>query len=149
MRMHAKILFAALIVTSSAVAQAPKPEEVIAYRQSLLKTVLWNFAPMGAMVKGAKPWDAAEFKRRSVAVAFAALQLDEAFPAGSDQGGVTDALPAIWENPDDFKAKLRDFQLAANALRIATVGGDQDTIKREFDHVRNTCKACHQDYRAD
>ncbi|HRG17088.1 MAG TPA: cytochrome c, partial [Pseudomonadota bacterium] len=115
----------------------------------LFKTIVWNFMPMGAMVKGSKPWDAAEFKRRSIAVAFAAVQLDEAFSAGSDKGAVTDALPAIWENPDDFAAKLKAFQKTSNALRMAAAAGDQDRIKAAFNDVRQSCGNCHETYRAE
>lgn len=141
----------ALIWASGASAEvpAPKPEEVIAYRQAVLKNVFWNFLPMGQMVKGSKPWDAAEFKRRALAVSFLALQLDEAFPAGSNKGAVTDALPAIWQDPDDFSAKRREFQRSSNALRIAANGGDVDTIKAAFATVRNACMSCHEKYRAD
>jgi cytochrome c556 len=138
-----------IALAASAQAPAPKPEQVIAYRQSLFKTIGWNFAPMGAMVKGSKPWDGAEFKRRSIAVAFAAVQLDEAFAAGSDRGAVTDALPAIWENPDDFAAKLKAFRQASNALRVAAAGSDQERIKAAFGEVRQTCGDCHETYRAE
>ncbi len=130
-------------------AQQAKPEDVIAYRQAVLKTVFWNFMSMGQMVKGSKPWDAAEFKRRSLAVSFMALQMDEGFPAGSDKGAVTDALPAIWENRADFDAKLREFQRTSNALRVAANGGDVETVKAAFGKVRNSCMACHEKYRAD
>jgi len=151
MRKLAATIFAAIIGVTSVSAQAPEPEDVIGYRQSLFKTVMWNFAPMGAMVRGVKPWDAVEFKRRSVAVAFAAVQLEEAFSSGSgtESGVVTDALSVIWADPADFKAKLRDFQRASNALRVAATLGDQDAVKRAFDDTRNACKGCHQKYRAD
>ncbi len=149
MRKLAAIIFAAVIGATSVSAQAPAPEDVIGYRQALFKNVVWNFAPMGAMIRGVKPWDTAEFKRRSVAVAFAAVQLNEAFASGSDAGAVTDALPAIWADPADFKAKLRDFQRASNALRVAAASGGQDAVKRAFDETRNACKGCHQKYRAD
>jgi cytochrome c556 len=140
------LLLAAL--PAAAEAPAPKPADVIAYRQSLFKNIAWNFLPMGAMVKGSKTWDAAEFKRRSIAVAFAAVQLDEAFSAGSDQGAVTDALPAIWAEPADFAAKLKDFQRSSNALRIAAASGDQAATKAAFAETRQTCMACHDGYRA-
>ena len=142
---------ALLLLVATATAQSPgaKPEQVIAYRQSLFKTIGWNFAPMGAMVKGSKPWDAAEFKRRSIAVAFAAVQLDEAFAAGSDQGAVTDALPAIWSDAEDFAAKLKAFQQSSNALRMAATRGDQDQIKAAFGEVRQSCGDCHDSYRAE
>ena len=144
-------LVALSLIAATAFAQdaGPKPEQVIGYRQSLFKTIGWNFAPMGAMVKGSKPWDAAEFKRRSIAVAFAAVQLEEAFAAGSDQGAVTDALPAIWKDPEDFAAKLDAFRQSSNALRVAAAAGDQDKIKAAFGEVRQSCGDCHESYRAE
>lgn len=144
-------LAALSLIAATATAQAPatKPEQVIGYRQSLFKTIAWNFMPMGAMVKGSKPWDATEFKRRSIAVAFAAVQLDEAFAAGSDKGAVTDALPAIWEQPEDFAGKLKAFQKASNALRMAAAGSDRDQIKAAFNDARQSCGNCHDTYRAE
>lgn len=151
MRHSLSMMLGLCLVAAAAGAQSPaaKPEDVIAYRQSLFKNIAWNFLPMGAMVKGSKPWDAAEFKRRSIAVAFAAVQLDEAFSAGSDQGAVTDALPAIWTQPEDFATKLKDFQRSSNALRVAALGSDQAAIKAAFGEVRQSCMGCHDDYRAD
>jgi cytochrome c556 len=64
------------------------------------------------------------------------------FPEGS-QGG--DALPAIWENPDDFASKVNDFESAAGALKAAMdSGGD---IGAAFQQVGQACKGCHDDYR--
>ena len=34
------------------------------------------------------------------------------------------ALPAIWENPEDFATKVADFQTAAQGLRDAIANGD-------------------------
>lgn len=142
-------LFTLVLIGFAAGAQAPapKPDDVIAYRQSLFKSIGWNFAPMAAMVKGSKPWDAAEFKRRAIAVAFAAVQLDEAFAAGSDTGAVTDALPSIWERPADFATQLEDFQRKSNALRVAAAGSDAERIRSAFLELRQTCSDCHQHYR--
>ncbi|HQW80735.1 MAG TPA: cytochrome c [Pseudomonadota bacterium] len=151
MRKTLSFLVALSLVGATAAAQAPapKPEQVIGYRQSLFKTVAWNFVPMGAMVKGSKPWDGVEFKRRSIAVAFAAVQLEEAFTAGSDKGAVTDALPEIWQQPQDFTTKLKAFQRTSNALRLAAAGGDQDRIKAAFGEVRQACSNCHDKFRAE
>ncbi|HWT16209.1 MAG TPA: cytochrome c [Patescibacteria group bacterium] len=148
-RLAALIALSLVAAMASAQSPGPKPEDVIGYRQSLFKTIVWNFLPMGAMVKGNKPWNAVEFKQRSVAVAFAAVLLDEAFAKGSDQGAVTDALPAIWQQPEDFAARLKDFQRTSNALRVAAAGGDQERIKAAFGEVRQSCGACHDRYRAE
>ncbi|MEQ8858146.1 MAG: cytochrome c [Pseudomonadales bacterium] len=70
--------------------------------------------------------------------------IDTLFPESS-QGG--DALDAIWENPDDFAAKIADFQQAAGGLKMAVDGGGD--VGSAFQKVGQACKACHDDYRAE
>lgn len=65
------------------------------------------------------------------------------FPAGS--GGDTDALPAIWENPDDFAERLDAFKEAAAGLRAAAeTGGNVMAATRKLGQA---CKGCHDSYR--
>lgn len=67
---------------------------------------------------------------------------DTLFPEGS-QGG--DALPAIWENPEDFSGKLTDFQEAARGF-AAAVDGSGD-VGAALQQLGQACKSCHDDYR--
>lgn len=73
------------------------------------------------------------------------------FPAGTGQDVLpkTRALPAIWEKPEDFAAKDRDFVQAANAFKAAADGGDINAIKSSFGTLGKSCKACHDTYRAE
>jgi cytochrome c556 len=68
---------------------------------------------------------------------------DTLFPEGSEGG---DALPEIWENPEDFAAKLADFQEAAEGLKAA-VGGAE--FGPAFQALGQSCKGCHDSYRAE
>ena len=82
-----------------------------------------------------------------------AAKLASLFPAGSDkpQGkdpGQTMAKPEIWQNPDDFAAKLKAFHDEAAMLNTAVAGGDMAAIKAEFDKVGEACGGCHKVYRA-
>lgn len=64
------------------------------------------------------------------------------FPDTAEGG---DALPAIWENPDDFAGKVTDFENAAAELKTAVDdGGD---VGGAFQKVGQACKSCHDDYR--
>jgi cytochrome c556 len=73
------------------------------------------------------------------------------FPAGTNKDVLpkTRALPAIWERPDDFVAKDRDFQKAAAEFNAAAAGGDLEAIKSQFATLGKACKACHDTYRAE
>jgi cytochrome c556 len=70
------------------------------------------------------------------------------FPAGTGPDvGKTGAKPEIWQNPEDFAAKLHNFQVAAKAFNTAGMSGDVGAIKARFGELGSTCKACHDKYR--
>ena len=66
------------------------------------------------------------------------------FPPGSG-GGDTEALPAIWENPEDFAEQLDAFKEAGAGLRAAAeTGGD---VRAATQKLGQACKGCHDSYR--
>ena len=72
------------------------------------------------------------------------------FPAGTGPNvAKTRAKPEIWQNPQDFTAKLTAFQKAAQALNLASAGSDMAAIHARFTEMDQTCKACHDKYRAE
>lgn len=66
------------------------------------------------------------------------------FPEGSEGG---DALPEIWSNPEDFAAKVSAFETAAMGLKAAV--GNGEPIGPAFQKLGQSCKGCHDDYRAE
>ncbi len=144
------VLAAAAGFMLSAVALAAvKPETAIHYRQGIYHAMGWNFGPMNAMVRGKQPWDQADFSKRAQRIAFYSQQLLEGFPPGSDTGAETDARPEIWQNFDDFTAKMHNFQDAAANLAKVAQGGDPAASKQAFADTAKACKACHEKYRKD
>jgi cytochrome c556 len=72
------------------------------------------------------------------------------FPKGSGpEAGKTGAKAEIWANPQDFTAKLSNFQKAAGAFNQAAGGNDVAAIKKSFADLGGTCKACHDKYRSE
>jgi cytochrome c556 len=72
------------------------------------------------------------------------------FPAGTGPDvGKTGAKPEIWHNQQDFLAKLRDFQKAAQTFNSAAAGNDPNGIKTAFGDLGKACKACHDKYRTE
>lgn len=71
---------------------------------------------------------------------------DTLFPASS-QGG--DALPAIWEDAEDFQSKLAAFKEAAANFKTAAGSGDMAQVGGALQQLGQACKGCHDDYRAD
>lgn len=71
------------------------------------------------------------------------------FPAGTGPDvGKTGAKAEIWQKPEDFAAKVKAFQLAANNLNTAARGGNAAAIAAAHGELGKSCKSCHDSYRA-
>ena len=78
------------------------------------------------------------------AIADMARIAPDLFPEGS-QG--REALPAIWEQPEDFAERLDDFHSAAEAFKKAAASGDPAMIGSAIGGLGQSCKDCHDSYR--
>ncbi len=70
-------------------------------------------------------------------------------PGTGPETAKTGAKPEIWQNPQDFAAKARDFRTAAEAFNEAAAGNDIAVTKARFGQLMQACKACHDKYRAE
>lgn len=126
-----------------AAAQAPGPIE---QRQKLMKTNGADTKAGAAMLKGEAPYDAAKAKQIFTSMHNVAVKFGTLFPANSKTGNKTEAAPAIWTKPADFKAALAKFETdtkAAMSADLATVDG----FKAQFGKVTANCKSCHEAFR--
>lgn len=123
-------------------------DKAVEYRQKALSIMQNNFAVMGDMVKGDITFDGSIFAER--AKDFAALSsipwIGFSQP-GAMPGANTDALPAIWDNWDDFMERAESFQKDAKALAEAAASGDQGEIRGAFMTAARNCKGCHDQYK--
>ncbi len=100
----------------------------------------------GPVMKGEKPFDAAALKAAFENVDKVCAGLGEAFAAGTETGTEkTGALPAIWSDPEGFKAAGGAWFAAATKLRAAT---DEASFKAAFPAFGGSCKGCHEKFRA-
>lgn len=119
------------------------------YRQSFFALVAANFGPMVASVKGEIPWDQARMENwANDLAALSTLDIMRGFAEGSDKG-TTRAKPEIWQNMDDFTAKMNDLDEALLALQAATASGDKEVIGKQIGAAGKACKACHDEYKAE
>jgi cytochrome c556 len=71
------------------------------------------------------------------------------FPPGTGpEVGKTESKPEIWQKPQDFAIKTRDFQQAAARFNTAALGTDVAAMKAAHGDLGKSCKACHDPYRA-
>ncbi|PIE82870.1 MAG: cytochrome C [Candidatus Contendobacter odensis] len=137
------------VITTNA--SSPRPEEAVHYRQSVFTITKWNFIPIGAMVRGKIPFDAAAVARHAQYIEMMSNAALEGFPKGTGPDVVkdTEALPEIWAKREKFEAAMTDFQQASSKLAEAARSGDEKAIKAQFGKTAKTCKACHKAFRKD
>ena len=123
-----------------------KPEDAVEYRQSVYTLIKWNFAPIGAMVKGQVPYDAAAVARHAAFLETLSKMPLEGFTPGSDVGD-TKAKPEIWKNRQEFEKLMSDFQEQVNKLNQVAGSGNQAAVKEQFGATAKSCKNCHDKFR--
>src|SRR5690554_2821535 len=123
-------------------------DKAVEYRQKALSIMQNNFAVMGDMVKGDITFDGVIFAER--ANDFAALSsipwIGFSQP-GAMPGNNTDAIPAIWDNWEDFVERADQLQTDAKTLQAAASSADQDKIRGAFMAAARNCKGCHDQYK--
>ncbi len=148
-RLLASTLAVALFA-GMAVAETEDPfADVVESRHGVMLLLGSNLGTLGSMAKGETAYDAAVASRAASNVAaLASVMGPELFPAGSayQQAADSYALPAIWDNPDDFMAKIAALNTAAAALQTAA-GTDAEALKAAMGGVGGACSACHKAYR--
>lgn len=115
-------------------------------RTAAFKSFMPTVSTMRKMANGDEAFDAEKFKTAAAQFTKEARIPFESFQ--NDPNGNGDALPAIWQKPVEFKAEQEKFFAAVDKLNTTAQTGKLDDIKVAFGEVENSCKTCHQSYRA-
>ncbi|WP_043739950.1 cytochrome c [Thioalkalivibrio nitratireducens] len=120
-------------------------EATIDYRQGVMRAIGGNMASTAAIVvDGADYRDNLEMHARYLVDA--TRDIPALFPEDSDFGE-TDALAAVWEEPEKFAERARDTHEAAVALHAAVEVGDDAEMGQRFRALGQSCRSCHDDFR--
>lgn len=143
--MNRTVLVAAAAVVLG-VAAVSAQTDPIAQRRALMKAN-GDQAKIGvAMAKGEAPFDLAKAKVMFATFADAAGKMPNLFPEDSKTGGDTAALPKIWEDMADVKARFAKFGEDAKAAEESVT--DLASFKTAFSNMgKNDCGGCHELYR--
>jgi len=141
---------AALLLAASAQAQqAPKPEQLIKWRQSAYQVIGWNTGRVKANVDGAYNKDDVIRAANTIA-AVANGGLPSLFPASTETGKGwhdTSVKPTLFSDASGAAAAQAAFGKEANELARVAQTGDVAAVKAQLAALQKTCKACHDDYR--
>lgn len=147
-RFASAALIAALGFAISTATFAAKSEDAIEYRKGVMAAQGWNFGAMGAMVKGERPYDKAEFLKRAENLAALSKMSLEGFTVEGSEKGKTKAKAEVFLDAEKFKGGMD--KLATESAKLVTVaqGGDMAAIKPQFNEVAKVCKGCHDNFRS-
>jgi cytochrome c556 len=140
-----RIVFVVAAVTLG-VGMAVAQQDPIAARRALMKAN-GDQAKIGvAMIKGEAPFDLAKVHAIFAAFENASQKAAALFPETSKTGGDTAAQLKIWENMEDFQARLA--KLGTDAKAADAEVKDLDGFKAAFGNIgKNDCGGCHELYR--
>ena len=137
---------AALSLLSLALPVAAQPADPIAARQAIMKQNGRDTGAGAKMLKGEVPFSAASAMAIFKNMNDTAKKFGTLFPKGSETGGDTEAAPAVWSKPADFKAAVSKFD-ADTAAALAAKPATFDAFKAQFITVTGNCKSCHEGFR--
>ncbi len=144
------LLAGAVLATGAVAQQAPKPEQLIKWRQSAFQVVAWNSGRIKASLDAG--YDKTQVLRSANAIAaIANAGLGSLFAPGSETGKGwhdTTVKADAFTNPARFAEHGNEFAKASNDLVAAVSGGaDAAAVKDQFGKLQKTCKSCHDDFR--
>lgn len=138
----------ASLLGASIVAMAETaPEDAKAYRTSVMTTLGGHISAASMHVRELVD-DNGFLEAHAEGLANGVRELKHIFPAGSDVDD-SEALPVIWEEPEEFEKAIGNAEKATAAFSEAVSSGDKAAIAGAFRDVGAACKGCHDRFRLD
>ncbi|KAB7646440.1 c-type cytochrome [Polymorphobacter fuscus] len=136
---------AAVMLVAPSVGWAAAADDAAAMRSKLMEQNGKDAKAGGQILKGEIPFDAAKAQAIFVGMHDVATKFGNYFPKGSITPK-SEASPAIWEKPAEFKAALAKFEKdTGNA--IAAKVTTKEAFGQQFGLVTANCKSCHEAFR--
>ncbi len=145
MKIPPVVFFAASLIAATAVpAHQGVQNPAVKARMDAMGVISDNTKVLGKMAKGERVFDPLAARDAAQIIATTAIDVPGLFEA-PETDPKSEALPAIWEEFDDFVAKTQDMAAAAQAAStgIETMADLQSALSS----IGGTCKACHELYR--
>lgn len=145
-------LAAAALAATAAPALADPLEDAVAARRGYYQLIGLHTGALVAMARGEAEYVAEDAQAHADNLkALAGLRLSYIFPEGTDNqamAGMTRATPAIWSDVPGFRTRHGALAAATETL-AAQAGQGRGALGAALGDVGASCKACHDDYRAE
>ncbi|WP_415271359.1 cytochrome c [Candidatus Pelagibacter sp. Uisw_121] len=120
-------------------------EEIIKERKSIFSQ---NYKTAKRVQGLASNGDMNEAKKLMIEMSDNYKRLVDLFPENSKVGFKTEALPAIWENKDEFNLLMT--KASNNMIELTSVIDETEDMKATLGkYMWSSCKSCHSRFRAE
>ena len=140
------ILSAATLLTACGDPEDTRPGQPVKQRQQAFKEIIKSFEPMGVMLRKGS-YDADRFLAFAEKL-HAARDLPWSHFGADTHYPPTKAKAELWQQPQQFEADKQAFLQASDALLAAAQSKDKARIQPAYDAVHDSCKACHDRFKA-
>jgi len=140
-----------LLSTAALLAACGEPEDTrpgqpVKQRQQAFKEIIKSFEPMGVMLRKGN-FDAERFDKLSAELV-AKREGPWSYFGADTNYPPTKAKAELWQQPQQFEADKQAFLQASDALLAAAQSKDKARIQPAYDAVHESCKACHDRFKA-
>lgn len=132
-------------VSLEALAQA-KPDVLVKQRQAAMVLQAKYLGPIGAMLKGAAPYNADIVARNATFLENLSRMPWDGFDA-STKGEKSKAKPAVFNDAAKFKATSDAFEADVAKLGEAARAKNEAGVRASFGAVAKACGGCHDTFR--
>ena len=122
--------------------------KVIEYRRTLMKADGAHASEILLILKRQVPFGTAHIVAHAEALHTMSKLYNDIVPPGSGpEAGDTNALPAIWQEMDEWKKYSAELEAASAKLVEVAKTGDKKAIADQVGVVGKACGGCHEDFR--
>ena len=132
-------------IAANAMAQA-KPDVLVAQRQAAMKLQGKYLGPIGAMMKGAAPYNADTVALNATFLENLSRMPWDGFQP-STSGEKSAAKPEIYKDMAKFRAAADMLEAATVKLGAAARAKDEAGVRASFGGVAKSCGSCHDEFR--
>lgn len=132
----------AMGLAGTALAHSGVHDPDVRARMDLMIDIGGAIAVVGKMAQDRADFDAEKARAARASLIIHAQDIPGAFKTQASDP-MSEAMPAIWENWDDFVAKAGGMAVAAEQMDASSLEG----VKAGIGALARSCSACHRAYR--
>lgn len=141
---HIPLGILCLALGTTALAHEGVKNPAVMKRMHGMKEIGSDLKVLVQMAKGETLFDQSVAQAAAASIATRAVEAPELFEAKEDDPK-SEALPAIWNNFDDFTAKSKALEKVA--LRAITSMATLEELRPALQEIGAACTQCHRTYR--